>query len=98
MSKGLVLLCDSHHGVYIPQLMAQRLREVGWAIWPDHVVVCDAGPDNEEYWQTWTYILDHAIYTDESYNKWQLYQDGDLWAYCDELMSEEEKENFFGGY
>ena len=25
------LLCDCHHGVYIPQIMARRLFDAGWS-------------------------------------------------------------------
>ena len=32
----------------------------------------------------------------ENGNAWHLYQDGDLWAYCPELMSNEEYKDFFG--
>lgn len=28
--------------------------------------------------------------------RWQLYQDCDLWAYCDELMTDDEYRDFFG--
>ena len=27
---NIELLCDSHHGVYIPQIMIQRLLDAGW--------------------------------------------------------------------
>lgn len=98
MSKGIELLCDSLHGVYIPQLMARQLYDAGWTINPDDVTVCDAGPVDDYYWEAWHYIIDNAEYTDEDGNIWRLYQDGDLWAYCDDLMTEEEKYNFFGEY
>jgi len=39
-------------------------------------------------------ILNNARYTDKNGNVWRLMQDGDLWAYCFELMTDEEKENF----
>lgn len=29
-------------------------------------------------------------------HEWFLYQDGDLWAVCPELLTDEEYENFFG--
>lgn len=98
MFKGLILLCDGHHGVYIPQLMAWRLYDAGWTVNPDDVTVCDAGPDDFDYWETWAHILDNATFTDENGYTWQLYQDGDLWAVCDNLMTDEEKYNFFGEY
>lgn len=98
MSKGLQLLCDGHHGVYIPQLMAWRLHDAGWTINPDDVTICDAGPEDFYYWEIWAHILDNAEYTDEDGYTWRLHYDGELWAYCDNLMTEEEKYNFFGEY
>lgn len=97
MSNGIELLC-SEHGQYVPQTMAWRLYDAGWTINPDDVSVCDAGPDDFVYWETWAHILEHAEYTDENGYVWRLYHDGDLWAVCEKLMSDEEKYNFFGEY
>lgn len=98
MSEGLKLLCSDRHGIYIPKMMAWRLYDAGWTINPDDVTVCDSGTDDFYFWETWAHILGNAAFTDENGNIWQLYQDGDLWAYCDELMSDEEKYNFFGEF
>ena len=38
-------------------------------------------------------VLNYATFT-ENGNVWRLYQDGDLWALCFELMTAKEKENF----
>lgn len=55
------------------------------------------GPENcEWYWESWNNILDNAEYVDESGNIWRLYQDGDLFAICEDLMSDADYENFFG--
>ena len=76
------LLCDCHHGVYIPQIMARRLHDAGWSgIDLGDVVELEAGPyDCEWYWDIWNNILDNAAYTDENNQKWYLHQDGDLFA------------------
>jgi hypothetical protein len=38
------------------------------------------GPDScEHYWDIWTDVLDNTTLTDSDGQKWQLYQDGDLW-------------------
>ena len=76
------LLCDSHHGQFIPQIMARRLHDAGWSwIELEDVVELEAGPyESEWYWDTWNNILDNAVYIDENSQKWFLYHDGDLFA------------------
>ena len=89
------LLCDSLHGIHIPQIMAQRLLENNWLnISPDDVDGC-SDPDNESYWYSWDAILDNAEYRDEEGHTWLLWQDGDLWAYRSD-MPEELLESFMG--
>lgn len=97
MSKHLNLLCDSRNGVYIPQIMGSRLLEAGWTV-PDadQVEVLNRGPDDEAYWEVWERVLDNAAFTDEAGNEWSLHHDGDLWAYCDALMTDEQRTEFFG--
>jgi hypothetical protein len=52
-------------------------------------------PDSEYYRESWEWILNNAKYVDENGNVFRLHQDGDLWAYCYELMTNEEKKNLF---
>ena len=51
-------------------------------------------PENEWYWEAWHEVLDKAQYIDNQGNIYRLYQDGDLWLICYELMTNEEKINF----
>ena len=76
------LLCDSHHGQYIPQIMVRRLYDAGWSgVGIENVIELEAGPDNNEwYWDAWNDILNSAVYTDENDQKWYLYHDCDLFA------------------
>lgn len=76
------LICDSHHGVYIPQIMARRLYDAGWSgIELGDVVELEADPyDNEWYWDTWDRVLNNARYIDDEGETWFLWQDCDLWA------------------
>lgn len=77
---ALVLL--DTHGVYIPQLfcadITQEEAELMCVDWED-VQTCQAGPDQEWYWEAWSSILQSASFTDESGTTWTLHQDGALW-------------------
>lgn len=95
--SGIILLVADWHGVYIPQHFVEYFNTIKWGISDKDVCDVAGGPDEcEWYWDTWESILNQAEYTDENGNTWLLYQDGDLWAYCEALMSDEEYENFFG--
>ena len=76
------LLCDSHHGVYIPQIMARRLYDAGWSgITLDDVIQLEIDPyEGEWYWETWESILNNAQFIDENGETWYLHHDCDLWA------------------
>lgn len=90
---AVVLLVDSCHGVYVPQRFAMNYDMAQWDVKNDVKEVLNAGPDHGEYWEAWEDVLNNASYTKDG-NKWALYQDGDLFALCVELMSDEEKKNF----
>lgn len=76
------LLCDSHHGQYIPKIMARRLYDAGWSgLDLDDVIELEAGPDESDwYWDTWNDVLNVAQFTDENGVVWFLHHDGDLFA------------------
>lgn len=84
------LLCDNHHGQYIPQIMVARLVDAGWkGITKEQIDDLNAGPDDcEWYWDSWDMVLNNAQYIDDEGETWFLWQDGDLWA-----MTAEEMEN-----
>lgn len=105
MSKGLKLLLPDSHGQYIPQIFCQHHDPVQWGLpaldseglSPDEDwVACLIGPDHEWYWDAWGAILDKTKHIDLDGNVWCLYQEGDLWAVCDQLMTDEEYAEFFG--
>ena len=75
-------LCDSHHGQFIPQIMARRLYDAGWSgIDLGDVVDLEAGPDGGDwYWETWEGVLNSAQFSDETGEIWYLHHDGDLFA------------------
>lgn len=92
--SGIEILIGDHQGVYIPQQFSS------WENWQgiteEDREELSQGPESEWYWETWDRVLNDASYTDKDGHIWRLYQDGDLFAYCEELMTKEDKENFFG--
>ena len=92
--SGFELLFDSNRGVYIPKYFAQACGH--WQNLPEDFEDMLGGPEAESYWDIWTDTLDNATYTDSAGNVWHLWQDGDLWAYCEELMNDSEYQDFFG--
>ena len=76
------LLCDCHHGQFIPQIMARRLFDAGWSgIELGDVVELEAGPyEGEWYWETWEGVLNNAQFKDENGTVWYLHHGGDLFA------------------
>jgi hypothetical protein len=97
------LLLDSARGVYIPQNFCEQFDLSKWQGIAQSDIDCilskDEGDniispyDIECYWDAWQAICDNATFT-ENGNTWRLYQDGDLWAICYEIMSDEERSNF----
>ena len=95
--SGCDIVLSDRHGVYIPQMFAESLE--GSKSWegydPKDVEILLRGPNVDGYWETWQNILDNACYVDPKGNRWHLHQDGDLFVYCWELMTREEKKNLF---
>jgi hypothetical protein len=96
--SGISLLVDGNQGIYIPQTFAQRFRLDDWkGITEEDFNIClMGGPEHEFYWDAWDTILDNASYTDKDGKTWTLYQDGDLFAFCCELLSDEQYFEFYG--
>ena len=93
--NGTSLLLSDANGIYIPQMFCQGYALDKWGLDPDGwaAQTCLLGPYGPDYWEAWDQILQNA----EFYNlgfKFRLWQDGDLWAYCPELMTDEERKNF----
>lgn len=95
------LLVDSRYGVYVPQRFVDSYDMAKWD-WSKSEALCQreeveslkAEPhESEMYWEDWQAVLDNATFKQDGFT-WRLYQDGDLWAICEELMTAEEKHNF----
>ena len=96
MSKGIILLIGGNQGIFIPQTYAERYAD-NWRLGnSDALDILKEGPEHIEYWESWECVLNEATLTDNNNNLWRLYQDGDLWMICTELMKDAEYENFFG--
>lgn len=95
MANSIEIIADSSRGVFIPQHAAESLAP-GWTISDTDRETLAAGPDTDGYWDTWNTIEQTAEYTDTAGNVWRLHLDGDLFAYCDSLMSDSEYMDFFG--
>ena len=94
MSKsGIALLLNSARGVYIPQNFVECVDADEWHL-SEYDVKELSDYNNDFYWDAWNSVLDTAYFVDGPGNKWTLFQDGDLWAICFELMTEEELDNF----
>lgn len=94
--SGIDILLSDSRGVYIPQNFVEIFDAEDWGIKDEDRDVLLAGPDHEHYWETWDSVTVSASYTDKNGNIWYLWQDGDLFAICDHLMTDEEYEGFFG--
>lgn len=92
--SGITCLLDGAHGQYIPQAFVEVYSPEKWGVTDEDRDILLAGPDHEWYWETWDDVLGNATYTDDLGFKWTLYQEGDLLALCDALMTLEEKDNF----
>lgn len=91
--SGLQLLLSDCWGIYIPK----RFSESGLIDnFPNVIAYKDdlEDADAEFYWDTWDTVLNNAEHVDAEGHKWRLMQDGNLWAYCYELMTNEERRNF----
>ena len=93
MIKSIELLLNSARGVYIPQNFVECVDADEWHL-SEYDVKELSDYNNEFYWDAWNSVLDNAYFVDSGGNKWTLFQDGDLWAICFELMTDEELDNF----
>lgn len=97
--SGFEILLSDNRGVFIPQDFVRNYDVTLWGFDEndDDILTLREGPEAEwHYWEAWESILTRAKHTDPDGNVWLLSQDGDLFAYCGALMTEDEYANFFG--
>lgn len=96
--SGMHLLLDGNRGVFIPRDFAgfdHSMRSFNIDEDDADLQILRAGPDHEHYWDAWDSVLGRAKFTDSKGNEWHLTQDGDLWMYCEALMTDDEYEALF---
>ena len=98
--NAIVLILSDARGIYIPRdFVCNDDNEVdiehceAWGIKLEDAAILQ-NPDNEGYWDAWNEVLNYAEFTDSEGNKFELYQEGDLWGICYDKVTTEEKENF----
>lgn len=94
--EAIHVFCDGASGIYIPQRFAnEHVPELWTGIDSEDLDILRAGPEHEFYDDAWSAVLDDATATIDG-NTFTLYQDGDLFAVCPDLMSPQEYQEFFG--
>ena len=96
--SGIELLLSDDRGVYIPRDFAEIVRAgMSWEGYDaKDIDILLEGPDAEHYWDAWDAVSGNIRFVDSKGNRWHLWQDGDLWICSEDLMTDEEYENFFG--
>lgn len=86
-----VCIVDSHFGIYVPQVWAERYGSAAVAsagVNPEDVRVLLAGPDGEDYWDSWGEVLNDYCH-EVAGIKHYITQDGDLFEYPETYQWEE---------
>jgi len=96
--SGITIILSDNLGVYIPQNFVECFDVTLWGFDLDDedIATLRNGPEDEWYWDAWNNVLARAESTDSNGDVWMLSQDGDLFAYCEALMTYDEKVDFFG--
>jgi len=91
--EDVVLLADSHHGVYIPQLVVQQYLEHPMWDWSkvskEDIDSVLAGHDNEWYWEAWENIMNEVKVVDEDGTEYMMMENEDLWLVPTNISEEE---------
>lgn len=93
--SSTVLLIDGAHGIYIPRDFADTYGSRFEGVSQYDIDILTTGPLHEHYWETWERVMNDTFMMIDGH-KYQLHQssEGDLWAYCFELMTPDELLNF----
>ena len=93
-----ILLSDAR-GQYIPRDFTTTYNLTQWGYAAQQAIEISndlSNPENEYYWDAWETILNNAKHTTPEGNAYRLHHDGDLFAICDELMTDDDYLNLYG--
>ena len=85
----LELLLNDARGIYLPRDFIECYDTKLWHVKPRHAKQLRRGPDYEFYWEIWEHVLNFAFFIDTDGKTWRLYQDGNLFAVCDDITDEQ---------
>lgn len=88
------LLISDSYGIYIPKRFYEVFDVENWGLDPAKYTELK-DPEGMGYWETWQEVLDTACFKIGDL-KYTLWQSGDLWAICPDLMTNLEYFEFFG--
>tara|TARA_B100000700_G_scaffold273550_1_gene317963 strand:- start:1054 stop:1365 length:312 start_codon:yes stop_codon:yes gene_type:complete len=98
--KTIEILFDSIRGKYIPNHFLELLENDTWKLPPnvdtDYVKNSLKNDDSDDYWIAWEQVLEHAFHIDKSGDTWLLHHDGDLFAYNENKITDEDYDNLTG--
>ena len=94
--QAINLLLSDCRGVKIPQDFYNNFDLEKWHIKKSYFLNNLNNYLSENYWNAWEGVLNSAYYLDDNGNKFVLYQDGDLFGICYEIMTDSERLEFFG--
>ena len=94
IEEKAILICDSHYGVYIPQIVTEEFINDERFDWSDvseeSVQTLLKGCDEEFYWESWEDVLDNLKIEIDG-EKYHMIQNEDVWLIPDECMDELEE-------
>lgn len=80
LPESAILLVDSHHGIYVPQIFAQlEFNHPLEGVSAEDIEILSSGPDSEYYLDTWEAVGSNAVITSDEGTRYRLHQDEDLW-------------------
>ena len=84
IENSMILIADSHHGLYIPQLVTKgEINNPNWDwsnVSKENIKSLKKGPSDESYWDAWEQAESNIKIKDNTGREYFLYQNEDLWA------------------
>ena len=93
IAEHTVLLLDSHHGVYTPQIIAEKFsQEPNWdwsEVSKEDIQSLLNGVEDENYWDAWDNVISCVSFEVDDV-RYIIVQNEDLWAIPSEIEFTEE--------